>query len=42
MEEATDAEKAELVLWKKYRVALNRVQDQLGYPDTISWPAMPG
>lgn len=41
IEEATDAEKAELVLWKKYRVALNRVQDQPGYPDTISWPAMP-
>ncbi|MFK0088732.1 tail fiber assembly protein [Pseudomonas sp. NPDC090755] len=42
IEEATDAEKAELVLWKKYRVALNRVQDQPGYPDTINWPAMPG
>ncbi|MFK0087584.1 tail fiber assembly protein [Pseudomonas sp. NPDC090755] len=42
IEEATDAEKAELVLWKKYRVALNRVQDQPGYPGTVSWPTIPG
>ncbi|MFK8331786.1 tail fiber assembly protein [Pseudomonas sp. BJa5] len=41
IEEATDAEKVELVLWKKYRVALNRVEDQPGYPDSISWPAIP-
>lgn len=41
LEEATEAEAAELKAWKKYRVALNRVPDQPGYPDTIDWPAPP-
>jgi hypothetical protein len=41
LEEVTEAEAAELKAWKKYRVALNRVPDQPGYPDTIDWPAPP-
>lgn len=41
LEEITEAEAAELKAWKKYRVALNRVPDQPGYPDTIDWPAPP-
>jgi len=41
LEEATEAEAAELKAWKKYRVALNRVPDQPGYPDTIDWPVPP-
>ncbi|ANY86000.1 tail fiber assembly protein [Pseudomonas putida] len=39
--EATSQEEALLVLWKKYRVALNRIQDQPGYPNEITWPAPP-
>ncbi|MNP31824.1 Caudovirales tail fiber assembly protein [compost metagenome] len=41
LEEVTEAEAAELKAWKKYRVALNRVPDQPGYPDTIDWPVAP-
>lgn len=41
IDDATDEEKALLTLWKKYRVALNRLPDQEGYPATISWPAPP-
>ena len=41
LEEVTEAEAAELKAWKKYRVALNRVPDQPGYPDTIDWPVPP-
>ncbi len=41
LEEATEAEAAELKAWKKYRIALIRVPDQPGYPDTIDWPAPP-
>ncbi|WP_165976099.1 tail fiber assembly protein [Pseudomonas putida] len=41
IDDATDDEKALLALWKKYRVALNRLPDQEGYPANISWPAPP-
>lgn len=41
IDDATDAEEASLKLWKKYRVALNRLPDQPGYPNTIDWPASP-
>lgn len=41
IDEATDAEKALLTLWKKYRVALNRLPDQPGYPADITWPVAP-
>lgn len=41
LEEATPEEEAKLKLWKKYRVALNRLPDQPGYPTTITWPVMP-
>ena len=39
-----DASEAEIVLlkaWKKYRVALNRLPEQPGYPTTIDWPIAP-
>lgn len=39
--EITPEEQAYLLAWKKYRVALNRVNDQPRYPDTISWPDTP-
>ncbi|MGE1157010.1 tail fiber assembly protein [Pseudomonas kitaguniensis] len=41
VDEATKAEVSVLTAWKKYRVALNRVPDQDGYPDTIEWPTAP-
>lgn len=42
LDEATAADKANLLLWKRYRVAVNRVPDQAGYPVTIDWPPQPG
>lgn len=41
LEEATEADIETLKAWKKYRIALIRVPDQPGYPDTIDWPAPP-
>jgi hypothetical protein len=41
LNKATEAEAAELTTWKDYRIALNRVPDQPGYPDTIDWPVAP-
>lgn len=41
IEDATEAEVAALKAWKKYRVALNRLPDQAGYPATIDWPVAP-
>jgi hypothetical protein len=39
--EATSAEEAALLSWKRYRVALNRVEQQGGYPHVIEWPSPP-
>lgn len=39
--DATDADTANLKLWKQYRVAVNRVPDQATFPRTISWPTPP-
>ncbi len=41
IDEATDAETTLLTAWKKYRVLLNRVPAQAGYPATIDWPVAP-
>lgn len=41
IDDATAADEELLKLWKKYRVALNRLPDQPGYPNTIDWPASP-
>ncbi|WP_276574055.1 tail fiber assembly protein [Pseudomonas qingdaonensis] len=41
IDDATDAEVLALKAWKKYRVALNRLPDQPGYPTDIDWPAPP-
>lgn len=41
LDEATDSEVALLKEWKRYRVALNRLPDQPGYPAEIDWPAPP-
>ena len=42
LEDATDKEVSMLKKWKQYRVALNRIGDQPGYPKTIEWPSPPG
>ena len=41
LDSATDADKANLKLWKQYRVDVNRVPDQAGFPTTIDWPLQP-
>lgn len=41
LDEATEAEAALLIDWKRYRVALSRLPDQEGYPSDIEWPAPP-
>ena len=41
IDDATAAERLMLTAWKKYRVALNRLPDQTGYPITIDWPVAP-
>ncbi|KAF1043071.1 MAG: hypothetical protein GAK35_02391 [Herbaspirillum frisingense] len=38
---ATEDDKAQLILWKQYRVALNRVTQQADYPDAVAWPLAP-
>ncbi|WP_329603632.1 tail fiber assembly protein [Pseudomonas putida] len=41
LDEATEAEAALLIEWKRYRVALSRLPEQEGYPNDIYWPAPP-
>ncbi len=41
IDDATLSEEAMLKSWKKFRVALNRLPDQPGYPADIDWPAPP-
>lgn len=41
LDDATEAEATALKAWKKYRVALNRLPEQPGYPTDIDWPAPP-
>lgn len=39
--QATDDEAARLVLWKLYRIDLNRIEAQETFPSTIDWPVSP-
>ena len=39
--DATADEEAQLLAWKRYRVALNRVQQQEGFPQDVAWPVKP-
>ena len=41
-ESATDDEVLRLKQWKKYRIALNRIEQQENYPIHIAWPPLPG
>lgn len=38
---ATDEEASRLVLWKGYRIDLNRIETQEGFPLDIQWPLSP-
>lgn len=35
-------DQVKLIAWKAYRVALSKVDQQAGYPHTITWPQQPG
>lgn len=41
LDEATPGDLASLKLWKQYRIAVNRVDQQAGYPTEIDWPESP-
>ncbi|MFV3289112.1 tail fiber assembly protein [Pseudomonas sp. NY11955] len=41
LNDATPAEAEALNAWKRYRVALNRLPEQPGFPETIEWPELP-
>lgn len=41
LDEATAEETAKLKAWKQYRVALNRLNQQVGWPTNIQWPTAP-
>ena len=41
VDEATEQDLFALKAWKKYRVSLNRVPEQEGYPTVIEWPIVP-
>ncbi|MFO3672630.1 tail fiber assembly protein [Pseudomonas protegens] len=41
-EEAATAEEVSLLKrWKQYRIALNRIEQQEGFPASIQWPKSP-
>ncbi|WP_337158135.1 tail fiber assembly protein [Pseudomonas putida] len=39
--EASAAEEQALIAWKRYRVAVNRIDQQAGFPGQIDWPVPP-
>lgn len=41
LDDATEGDVAKLKEWKQYRVAVNRVPDQAGFPNEILWPVEP-
>ncbi|MCE7761131.1 phage tail protein [Pseudomonas putida] len=41
LEVATPSEIDALKAWKRYRVALNRLPEQPGFPEMIDWPDLP-
>lgn len=42
LEVASDAEVDQLQKWKVYRVNLNRIEQQPGFPLSVEWPPAPG
>lgn len=41
LNKATAAEETALLQWKGYRVDLNRIEDQEGFPSDVKWPNAP-
>lgn len=41
LEEATTADVTLLKKWKQYRIAVNRIDQQEGFPSDITWPVEP-
>jgi hypothetical protein len=41
LESATEEEQLLLRAWKAHRVALNRIEQQQGFPTDIDWPEAP-
>lgn len=41
LDEAVPDEVSLLKAWKQYRVALNRVEQQAGFPVDVTWPELP-
>lgn len=41
LDKATGEETAQLLAWKQYRIDLNRISDQKGFPMVIDWPESP-
>lgn len=41
LDEASDEDIANLRKWKQYRVSLNKIESQQGFPARIDWPSMP-
>ena len=41
LDESTADEVSLLKVWKQYRVALNRIDQQAGFPIEIDWPILP-
>jgi hypothetical protein len=41
VDDATPEDVALLTKWKKYRVALNRIENQASFPQAIEWPVVP-
>jgi len=41
LNDASDSEQNALIAWKRYRVALNRIQEQEGFPLNVEWPVAP-
>ncbi len=39
--EATASEEQALTAWKRYRITVNRIIQQPGYPSEIDWPVEP-
>ncbi|MCU7250786.1 tail fiber assembly protein [Pseudomonas koreensis] len=40
--DASHDEQLQLLDWKLYSVELNRIEKQSGFPEEITWPALPG
>ncbi|RQO50592.1 tail fiber assembly protein [Pseudomonas sp. KBW05] len=41
LEDASHEDKEKLDAWKQYCVALNRIEVQAGFPQSINWPVLP-